>query len=415
MKNIRLSHPTKELKGTVQLTPSKSESNRALIMRALAGDNKNNIENLSDCEDTKYVLEALASEQSELNVGNAGTAMRFLTAFYAISKEVKTITGNSRMCERPLRGLVEALRHLGAKIDFTEKEGFPPVKITGTELFGNEVNVEGSTSSQFVSALLMIGPMLPKGLRMQIEGQITSKPYILMTLGLMHHYGADARWENNTIIVKPTGYKPVDFSVENDWSAASYWYSAVALSKKADLILPGLKRRSYQGDEMIANIMEGMGVKTEFTDEGVRLTRIPVVTKHLTIDCSPFPDLAPTLAVTCAALGIEADISGLNTLPIKETDRLSALKNEMEKLGHTVRVYDDSIMRISGFGHVNGSIFNINTYGDHRIAMAFAPLAMVYSGIVIIDADVVNKSYPAFWSDLKSTGFQLEEVATKVS
>jgi 3-phosphoshikimate 1-carboxyvinyltransferase len=395
------------VKGTIKLTPSKSESNRALIIHALCKGEKPEIKNLSDSEDTKIFQKALNKRTSEIDVGNCGTAMRFLTAYFSIGKKEITLTGSDRMKQRPIGGLVDALNNLGAHITYLENEGYPPLHIAGREYYGKEAKISGDVSSQFVTALLLIAPMLPQGLVLHLEGNISSKPYILMTLGLLHHFGVEAIWESNTITVLPQQYKPVEFTVDADWSAASYWYEIAALADDADLLLQGLQLRSFQGDEAIAAIMRDLGVSTTFTQNGVKLSKGKIKTEKINRDCSHFPDLVQTIAVTCATLGVDAELTGLNSLRIKETDRLLALQNELQKFGHTVVIEKNDKLKIKSNPVTIDSKIKIRTYDDHRMVMAFAPLALKYNNLSIENPKAVAKSYPNFWEDMKKAGFEI--------
>ena len=397
----------KKISGIINLTPSKSESNRALIIQALIKGTKPQIKNLSDSEDTKIFKKALGTRTTEIDVDNCGTAMRFLTAYFSIGKKEIILTGSERMKQRPVGGLVDALNNLGAHITYLENEGYPPLLISGREYYGKEVKIKGNVSSQFVTALLLMAPRLPQGLVLHLEGNISSKPYILMTLGLMHHFGVEAIWESNTITVLPQKYKAVNFTVDADWSSASYWYEVAALADEVDLLLKGLQLRSFQGDEAIAAIMRDLGVSTTFTQQGVKLSKGQIKTNKLHRDCSHFPDLVQTIAVTCATLGVDAELTGLNSLRLKETDRLIALQNELQKLGHAVQIDANDKLKIKSNPVKIDEPVTINTYDDHRMVMAFSPLAMHYKNIIIENPKAVNKSYPGFWDDMKKAGFEI--------
>ena len=405
---IRVIKNDKIIKGTVKLTPSKSESNRALIIKALTKGKKPVIKNISDSEDTKTFVEALKTKSDEINIGNCGTAMRFLTAYYSIGEREVVLTGTERMKQRPIGGLVEALNNLGAHITYLENEGYPPLHIFGRKYYGKETKIKGDVSSQFVTALLLIAPVLPQGLVLHLEGNISSKPYILMTLGLMHHFGVEAIWESNKITVLPQKYKPVEFTVDADWSAASYWYEAAALADDADILLKGLQLRSFQGDEAISAIMKDLGVITTFTQQGVKLQKSKIKVEKISRDCSHFPDLVQTIAVTCASLGVDAELTGLNSLRLKETDRLLALKNELQKLGHTVNIEKNNKLLIKSNTKEIIDKLIIETYDDHRMVMDFAPLAIKYKNIFIENPDAVAKSYTNFWDDMKKMGYKTE-------
>jgi 3-phosphoshikimate 1-carboxyvinyltransferase len=404
--SISLLHPSQIIKGEIQLTSSKSLSNRALIIQALCDDDFE-INNLSDADDTVVLQQLLNSQERKLNVGLAGTVMRFLTAFLALRDGEIILTGEHRMKERPIKVLVDVLKQLGAKIEYVEKNGFPPLKITGKKIAGGKVVMDGSVSSQYVSALLMIAPKLKNGIQIDFLGEITSKPYINMTIEMMRYFGASVRWENNTILVESGDYKTKGFKVESDWSAASYWYSMVALAKEADITLYGLQKESLQGDAVVQAIYENFGVKTDFVDGGIRLTKKTSPTTHhapLIIDFINCPDIAQTVAVTCAALNVPARLTGLKTLRIKETDRIAALQTELTKFGFNVEVEnDDFIINHLSQGTYSLSEIEVKTYNDHRMAMAFAPLALLEE-ITIEDENVVAKSYPNFWEDMKTIG-----------
>ena len=424
--SITLSHSNGILNGEIHLTSSKSESNRALIIQALCDDDFE-IQNLSNSDDTVVLQQLLNSSKKEWSVGLAGTAMRFLTAYLAIQDEEVVLTGAQRMKERPIKVLVDVLKELGAEISYEENEGYPPLKIIGKQLSGGKVFIDGSVSSQYVSALLMIAPKLDDGLVIEFEGEIISKPYINMTIEMMRYFGAEVCWEENAIVVKSGNYIAKDFKVEADWSAASYWYSMVALAKEADITLFGLKKESLQGDAVVQEIYKKLGVKTEIVEGGIRLTkrchtersRSVVEVSELKINFVDCPDVAQTVAVTCAALNVKAKLTGLKTLRIKETDRISALQTELTKLGFSVEVEKDDILinslpgtkqscaSESEFASLQGgslAMTNIKTYDDHRMAMAFAPLSLL-TEITIEDENVVGKSYPNFWKDLENLDF----------
>jgi len=396
------------LKGSVQLTSSKSESNRALLINALSG-NKLQLSNLSAARDTQTMMRLLQNTgQSEWDVLDAGTTMRFCTAYLAVKGEGQTITGTPRMCQRPIGLLVDALRKLGATIEYLGKEGYPPLKITGIqEQKETLIEIPGNISSQFISALLMIGPSLPKGLQLKLTTEVFSRPYIEMTLGLMERFGVTAEWIDDTISIEPQEYTGGAYSIESDWSGASYWYSMAALGKEVDLKLLGLKENSLQGDQMISMIMENMGIKTTYTSEGVHLTPEGRNMPTIAIDFKTCPDLAQTVMVTAALKGVTLHMTGLESLRIKETDRIAAMQNELAKLGATL-TEDGNTWQMTP-GEVPAKIETIDTYDDHRMAMAFAPIAQVLP-VTIDEPHVVVKSYPDFWKDLESVGIGYEEV-----
>lgn len=406
----------KRQKAKVKITGSKSETNRLLLLQALYPNLT--LENTSNSDDSEVMLKALQNSQlptpnSQLiDVHHAGTAMRFLTAFFAIQegKEV-VLTGSSRMKERPIKILVDALNQLGAEISYEENEGFPPIKIKGKKLTQSKVSLPANVSSQYISALLLIAPKLENGLELTLEGEITSIPYIKMTLALLNEIGVTTSFEKNIIKVNSQfTIHNSQFTIESDWSSASYWYSIVALSEIGfQVTLSSYKKNSLQGDSALVNIYQDFGVETTFnTDNSITISKERIHNSQLTTHNSQLnnsPDIAQTIAVTCFGLGIGCDLTGLHTLKIKETDRLEALKIELTKLGAEISVTNDSLHLKSSSG-IKENI-SISTYQDHRMAMAFAPLALQVP-IVIEDAEVVSKSYPSFWEDLKTVGFKID-------
>jgi 3-phosphoshikimate 1-carboxyvinyltransferase len=395
----------------IPLPASKSESNRALVINALANGTIENLSNLAEARDTQTMIRLLAENGPEADVLDAGTTMRFLTAYYAVTGTMKTMTGTPRMCERPIGILVDALRTLGADITYLIQEGYPPMHLNGFSFKGNrEISIRGDVSSQFISALLMVAPLLPDGLKLQITGALGSKPYIEMTLAQMEHFGiqATADWSTGTIEIPAQKYALQPFAVESDWSGASYWYSMVALSPFEDssLELLGLKEDSLQGDSAIKAIMEPLGVKSTYTGRGYLLTKIPAQAS-LAWDFTDCPDLAQTICVVSAVKNIPLTLTGLESLKVKETDRVLALQNELKKLGATlVEKVVNHLYEVTGNFAAISTIDPIETYDDHRMAMAFAPVAM-HKEITLLDPAVVNKSYPSFWKHvsllLKST------------
>ena len=410
---IKVTAP-KDIRGRVVLPSSKSISNRALTISALAsGDGL--VENVSDCDDTRVMQAWLKERPKVVDIGAAGTAMRFSTALLVVSEGVHVITGSERMKHRPIRILVDALRQLGAQIEYVEEDGFPPLRIVGNpQLEGGKVHLSGSVSSQYISALLMIGPMLKNGLILNLIDNIVSRPYIDMTLAVMRNYGAKVGWKDSqTIVVKPVPYQQCSYQVENDWSAASYWYEMVALAPNddAEVVLPGLFAESLQGDSRGAEVFERLGVSTEHRSEEVVLRKNGKKVERLDVDFVEMPDLAQTFVVTCCMMGIPFHFTGLQSLKIKETDRIEALKRELKKLGFEIEDRNDSELLFSG-GWCKKMIpldeIAIDTYEDHRMAMAFAPVALKDGSIVINDPQVVSKSYPRYWDDLQSVKFQIE-------
>ena len=397
-----------QVEATIQLPASKSISNRALIINALAKGNCPP-ENLSDCDDTRVMVRALTGSNDIIDILAAGTAMRFLTAYLSVTPGTATITGTQRMQQRPIQLLVDALRELGAQIEYVGQEGFPPLRITGTELKGGELTLKGSVSSQYISALLMVGPALTNGLLLHLTGEIISRPYINLTLQLMKEFGASASWVSETDIrVLPQPYCSVPFKVESDWSAASYWYQMAALSKQSEIELLGLFNHSYQGDSRGAEVFARLGVHTEFTSCGVKLTKKGELPTRLDEDFIDIPDLAQTFVVTCALLNIPFRFTGLQSLKIKETDRITALRTELKKLGYLIQEENDSVLMWNGERCEPETHPVIATYEDHRMAMAFAPAALRLPKLVIAEPHVVSKSYPGYWDDLRQADFCLQ-------
>ncbi|MCI7781522.1 MAG: 3-phosphoshikimate 1-carboxyvinyltransferase [Parabacteroides sp.] len=403
--NDLITAPEGTWRATVKLPSSKSISNRALILNALSAS-PYAVDNLSDCDDTNLMVRALQTEGCDFNVGAAGTTMRFLTAFLANRPGEWTITGTERMKNRPIKVLVEALNALGAHITYLEKAGFPPLRIAGSALPGGEIALPGNVSSQYISAILMVAPLMEQGVTLHLEGEIVSRPYIHITLQLMKQFGVSATWEDHTIRVLPQSYAPIRFLVESDWSAASYWYEMMALSPTAEIELLGLFRNSLQGDAAGAKLFERLGVETQFTDRGVRLRHTGSCCRELTYDFVNEPDLAQTFVVTCALRGVPFRFTGLQSLKIKETDRIAALQTELRKLGYVVRDEQDSILSWDGERCEPEAHPVIATYEDHRMALSFAPAALVRpEGIEIAHPEVVSKSYPHYWADLRAAGF----------
>lgn len=389
----------------ITISGSKSESNRLLILQQLYPDLQ--IENLSDSDDTYHLQEALFSDDTIADVGHAGTAMRFLTAFFATQEGVtKVLQGSERMHNRPIQILVDALRDLGADINYIEKEGYPPLKISGKKLTKNKVSINGNVSSQYISALMLIAPSLEKGLEIELIGEITSVPYINMTLQLLHRLEVKAKFEGQLIKIKPKStIKKQTVVVESDWSSASYFYSIIALSEVGSSVkLSAYKKDSLQGDSCLEEIYKNFGVTTTFEENTILLTKEKKQNSEVfEQDLKNAPDIAQTIAVTCFGLGIACDLSGLHTLKIKETDRLEALREELTKLGADISVTNKSL-HLKSSSEIKENI-QIATYNDHRMAMAFAPLALKVS-IEILDAEVVTKSYRNFWKDMFCVGIQ---------
>ena len=398
------------LHAAVQLPASKSISNRALILHALSGGNTRP-ENLSDCDDTQVMIHALDNMPDVIDIHAAGTAMRFLTAYLSVTAGTHLITGTERMQQRPIRILVDALRTLGAHIEYAGNEGFPPLRINGTQLTGSEIELAGDVSSQYISALLMIGAVLPTGLKLQLKGNIISRPYINLTLQLMHDFGAQAGWtSDSSITVEPGGYHDTPFRVESDWSAASYWYQMTALADGSpEVELLGLFAHSAQGDSRGAELFARLGVQTEYIPQGVKLRKQGQSVARLDADMVDIPDLAQTFVVTCCLMDVPFRFTGLQSLKIKETDRICALITELRKLGYVVHAGQDSILWWDGGRCPADEQPGIDTYEDHRMAMAFAPVCLVRPAIRINEPQVVSKSYPSYWNDLQAAGFRLTE------
>ena len=417
MKQYKLTAP-EHLNETIQLPASKSISNRALIIYALSGG-RSLPENLSDCDDTEVIIDALRYMPDEINIKAAGTAMRFMSAYLSVMRGTHIITGTERMQHRPIAILVDALRRLGAQIEYVGEEGFPPLKITGKKLTGGQLEIPGNVSSQYISALLMIGPMLKEGLTLQLTGEIISRPYIDLTLWMMGEFGAEAKWSStDTITVAHKPYNGRNYYIESDWSGASYWYEMMALcdDREAEIRLTGLMDGSMQGDSTTRYIFSLLGVKTVFETQKKGVPQMVTLKKNgrgvskLEYDFVNAPDLAQTFVVTCAALDIPFHFKGLATLKIKETDRIEALKKEMKKLGYVIHDANDSELYWDGERCEPSLEQGIDTYEDHRMALAFAPFALKQPGLIINNPQVVSKSYPKFWEDLKSVGFQIDEI-----
>jgi 3-phosphoshikimate 1-carboxyvinyltransferase len=381
----------------VQLPASKSISNRALILNALSMSGKT-IHNLAKCDDTDVLLAALRSDGNHFDIGAAGTAMRFLTAYLCLKEGEWSVTGSERMKQRPIKVLVEALRELGADVDYLENEGFPPLKIKGGVMKGGEITIDGSVSSQYISALLMIAPCLQNGLTLNFSGTIISKPYIQMTLQMMSQFGISYQWDDYAIKIVPQTYIPVDYTVESDWSASSYWYEIALLSGSgATFTLPNLYRESLQGDAHVKDIFEPLGVTTKFVGNNVQIICDKKAVGHLEYDFSEQPDLAQTVVVACCCMGTTFHFRGLQTLKIKETDRIAALMNECGKLGF--KLEEPAEGELAWRGKTCERVDEpIATYKDHRMAMAFAPAALKVGTLRIADPQVVSKSYPEYWT-----------------
>lgn len=399
----------------IMLPASKSISNRALVINALSG-NEEHPDNLSVCDDTDVMVAALKTMPYEINIKAAGTAMRFTTALLSVSDGEHVITGTERMKHRPIKILVDALRQLGAQIEYVGEEGFPPLRIKGRKLEGGRLEIAGNVSSQYISALLMIGPVMTNGLMLHLTGSIISRPYIDLTICTMREFGADAEWmDSSTIEVKPQPYKSIPFFVESDWSASSYWYEILTLmgNEENEVRLPGLMDASRQGDSAIRYIFRMLGAKTTFAEKvQLKPTTVHLKTQKTMLPRFDFdflnqPDLAQTVVVTTALCGIPFRFSGLQTLRIKETDRIAALKNEMAKIGFVLDDSKEGVLSWDGTRCEPMAEPAIDTYEDHRMAMAFAPASIMFPGLRINDPEVVSKSYPGFWDDLRTAGWKI--------
>ena len=406
MELLKINKISKTVKGTIQITGSKSETNRLLVLQQFYPNLE--IKNISNSDDSKLMQKALASTSKEINIGHAGTAMRFLTSYFSVKENAEIIlTGSHRMKNRPIKILVDALTELGASIEYVEEEGFPPLKILGKKLTKNFVEIEGNVSSQYISSLLLIAPTLKNGLQLKFKGEVTSIPYIKMTLQLLAALGVQYSWENNVISIQP---KPTienkSIVVESDWSSASYYYSLCALSPNSEITLSSYKKNSLQGDSVLAEIYKNLGVVTHFEGNSILLKNTKALDfRLLTLDLIGAPDIAQTIAVTCFGLGNECYLTGLHTLKIKETDRLVALKTEIEKLGGKVEITNETLhLQVSTKIKEN---ISVSTYDDHRMAMAFAPLALKVP-LQIEDPNVVSKSYPTFWEDFKKVTITID-------
>jgi 3-phosphoshikimate 1-carboxyvinyltransferase len=392
-----LNCPLSTLNLRIELPASKSISNRALILDALSYS-PYEIENLADCDDTRVLVQALDSNDTTFDIGAAGTSMRFLTAFLSKTVGEWVITGSERMKQRPIKLLVDALNTLGAKIEYIEKEGFPPLKISGSALMGGEIHLNGGISSQYISALMMVAPLMQNGLKIILEGEVISVPYIRMTLEMMQEYGVEVEFADNVISIPSQEYTPVTFKVESDWSAASYWFEVLSLVGSGGIYLIGLQQDSYQGDSKVAELFEQLGVKTDFLTDGALLTPNGQQTDRFEYDFSDQPDLAQTFAVTCCLKAIPFEFRGLQTLKIKETNRVAALINELRKLGFVLFEPEEGMLAWEGEKCEVPETISIATYEDHRMAMAFAPAAII-TPLIIEHPQVVSKSYPSFWTD----------------
>lgn len=402
----KISKEFQDIQGAISISGSKSESNRLILLRAYTSYFK--IFNLSDSDDTQLMLSAIESDKKEINIGHAGTAMRFLTSYYSsISKNSKILTGSNRMKQRPISILVDALKHLGCDIEYVEKSGFPPLKINGKNILSNSITLPADVSSQYISSLMMLGVSLENGLKIKLSSEITSLPYILMTKKIIDRIGGITKIDDGKITIEPFIEKviPEQF-VESDWSSASYFFSIAALSKSAKLTLSTFFKDSLQGDSKLVEIYKIFGIETKFEEDHIILRKNKIdLPKNINLSLKDSPDLAQTIIVTCLGLGVDCTLTGLHTLKIKETDRLIALKNEIEKFNvDKVEITEDSITLENNSNLKHGVV--IDTYNDHRMAMSFAPLSLLVP-IKINNPEVVTKSYVNFWNDLESLGFNI--------
>lgn len=409
-KSITLTHQSKKVSGTVQLTGSKSESNRALIIKAIS-NGLVKIKNLSEADDTILLTRALEVVNSDskvtktIDIGPAGTAMRFMTSYLNLIPGQFSLTGTPRMQQRPIGILVDALKDIGADIHYEKKTGYPPLKIEGKIFQGKDtVKIKGDVSSQYISSLLLIASKLKKGLTIEIEGELTSRPYVTMTLNMLEEAGIKHEWIDNKITIANQEAKEATIFIEPDWSAASYWYAIVALAESGEIRLPGLKKNSLQGDIAIADIMQHFGVKTTFEENGILLQKTDVLLDKTLFDFKECPDLAQTVVVVAAAQKRNVSFTGLETLKIKETDRIAALQHEISKFGAKL-IEDNTIYHLDSTQVAEPENISIATYEDHRMAMAFAPLALIFKNITIEEPQVVEKSYPMYWDHLSAQGF----------
>lgn len=410
--NLLLQSASLQEQSKISITGSKSETNRLLLLQALFPNIS--LANTSNSDDSEVMQKALKGSEEIVDIHHAGTAMRFLTAYFAVNEGREVVlTGSQRMTERPIKVLVEALQQLGAQITYEKEEGYPPIRIKGQKITNNKVNIPANVSSQYISALLLIAPQLENGIELTLVGEITSVPYIKMTLALLNEIGVDTKFEGHSIIVKPKTQdtRPQTLVVESDWSSASYFFSIVALSKiGTQITLSSYKQNSLQGDSYLVEIYKNLGVETVFENNNIVLRKTaPEASGLQSLICNlnSSPDIAQTIVVTCLGLGIGCHLTGLHTLKIKETDRLEALRIELTKLGANISVTNDSLT-LGATTHINSNV-KIATYNDHRMAMAFAPFALKVP-IVIENAEVVSKSYPDFWEDLKRIGFNFESI-----
>lgn len=406
--NYRIKHPNNVLRGKLDLPSSKSLSNRALIIQALCHDSIT-LHNLSTAEDTLVLQEALNQEEANIDVGHAGTAMRFLTAYLATQEGSYILTGSERMKQRPIGLLVEALQEVGAEISYVGEEGYPPLHIKGKKLKGGEVSIDGSISSQFISALLLIAPTLHEGLDITLHKAVVSGPYIQMTLSIMQHFGIQTEKTSKGYRIAPQSYQANSLTIESDWSAAAFFLEMAALSEEANIVLPGLLKNSWQGDCQAAQLFEDFGLEIEFTNEGLSIQKEGIEKVKEAYDLLNTPDLAQALAATLVGLEKNCQLTGLQTLSIKECDRLTALQEEFKRFRVHADISSKSIL-LSG-DTIDTPDHTLKTYDDHRMAMCLAPLALKCEEVIIENIGVVKKSFPNFWEELQKLGFTIAPVA----
>jgi 3-phosphoshikimate 1-carboxyvinyltransferase len=404
----RVIRPESAIHGRVKLPASKSISNRLLMMQALA-TTPMKIYNLSESEDTRVMKRAFMQHDKVVDIGHAGTAMRFLTVYFALKEGEWILTGSERMKNRPIGELVEALQQIGADIEYMERQGFPPLKIRGKKLKTGRIVIDGSISSQYISALIMIAPEMPNGLTIELKNQVISSSYIRLTLGLMEKMGVHSNWEGNIIKIAAQKYQAMDIRVEADWSAASYWYEIAALTNEAEILIEDLEKTSLQGDSVIFNLFGTIGVSTEFAKDGAVIRKTEPEKNFFEYDFLDNPDMVQTFVVSLAMLGIPFRLAGTQSLKIKETDRVTALQNEMHKLGISLVYTEPGILTWEGVQkNIPKGDLEIPTYEDHRMAMAFAPACLKTGELIIQNPQVVIKSYPGFWEEIKKLGFRLQ-------
>jgi len=408
MFSVKISTGNKNIRAILVLPASKSISSRLLIIKSLCKDDFK-IENLSDSNDTKILADCLKNCNSRevFDVGDAGTPFRFLTALFAVTPGARILTGNERLCERPIKPLVDTLRRMGAQIDFLGEEGFPPLSIKGKEIQGGKVLIDAAISSQFVSALLLIAPVLPNGLEIELKKDVASAPYISLTLGMMKYFGIDSEWNDDFIKIKPQKYQAINYSVEADWSAAAFWFETAAIDNDAEIELCGLLEKSLQGDAFVEDVFTKLGIESAFLQNSVMLKNGTKNTSFFELDFVDIPDMFPAVVAACAALKIPFRFTGLRNLALKESNRVEAMVSELSKFGFRFRFEEPDVLFSNGFEHGSGNEIVCNSHNDHRIVMALAPLSLLGYNIIIQNPLCVSKSYPSFFDNLKSAGFNV--------